>query len=319
MRSAALPCLAALLVLAPACSNEKKDTTSETSGSWLVGDDGAMYRIAASAGPELYPLDEDRDLLAIACKGLDRAWVVGEDGVLLSTADGGARWETHAVDVDETLRDVTATAGAVVLAVGDGGALLRSEDLGATWTRPPTTAVDWTGVAADEAGERAFLAGADGSIWRHEPDAPLTRVRAPGPALSDISVTPAGDAIAAVGQGGWLLTSSDGGARWEIVAPPTDRDLNAVVIAHDGATIIAVGEAGVTVHLRAGAAIVHEHLDPALHLRALHVSADGHGVAVGDAGAVLVSHDAGERWIIEDLGLVDTLRGVDELEGVGHL
>jgi len=62
--------------------------------------------------------------------------VVGDAGVVLTSADGGATWTPRASGTTYALRRVVWT-GSEFLAVGGTGRLLRSAN-GTTWTTQPT-------------------------------------------------------------------------------------------------------------------------------------------------------------------------------------
>jgi photosystem II stability/assembly factor-like uncharacterized protein len=292
-------------------------------GSWLVGEDGLMLQVPhdGSGAPGTYTLDSDADLLAIACRGAHDAWVVGEGGTLLRTLDAGATWDAIALDTDATLRAVAVAAEDRVYAAGDRGTLLVSRDSGDTWEPIDSGAADWRAVATTADGERALLAAADGSIWRYD-DAARTLARAgdAGVALHGAAITADGARAAVVGDGGALLESADGGATWTPRELATERALRAVRLALAGDLLMAAGDGGVTVRIHRGEVEVAELLGDGIALHGLHLSADGHGMAVGDRGTLLHTADHGDGWSVLDLGDVGgALFGVDDLHGEPHL
>src|SRR5688572_30826856 len=75
-------------------------------GAWLVGEDGLMANLQPDGTlGDGYSLDVDDDLLGIACRGEDTAFVVGEGGILMRTFDGGESWEALDAGTTATLRD----------------------------------------------------------------------------------------------------------------------------------------------------------------------------------------------------------------------
>jgi photosystem II stability/assembly factor-like uncharacterized protein len=312
------PLIACALALT-ACNDDPGPGTSgdgdgDGGGAWLVGERGTMIRWTPEGEVSQYPLDEDGDLRAIACKGATQAVAVGDGGVVLVTDDGGESWDRSVVG-DVALRAVALSAGPVGYIVGDGVAL-RTVDDNRTWEHLELPAADWRAVATTAAGTTALLA-AGGEIWRVQ-DGAGARVHAGDAAVAGLALTPDGGEAVAVGEDGLLLRSRDRGVLWTAEPLPTARDLHAVRIAGDASLVIAVGEAGAVVRVGDDLAVA-EHLDPALSLRALHLSHSGHGHAVGDHGVMLSTADLGRTWTPVDLGLDADLLGLDDLHGEPHL
>lgn len=283
-------------------------------GFWAVGENGAMVRLTHEGEVSTYPLDETGDLRAIACKGTEQAVAVGEAGLVVVTFDGGATWDTVDLGKHE-LRAVALSAADVGYVVGDG-VVFRSLDDSRTWDAVPVTAADWTAVSTTAAGTTAWLT-TDDEIWRLR-DETLERMYTAGAPLAGVAVTPDGNYAVAVGEAGLLVRSDDAGKSWTPEVVKTVRDLRAVRIAGDASLIIAVGEAGAVVRIGEDDTSVSELLDPALSLRALHLS-QTHGHMVGDHGMVFATHDQGLTWEPIAIGMDVDLLGLDDLHGEPHL
>lgn len=321
LRSTTLPALILSFAAATGCAKDEDKTTSTTNDSgsaWAVGEDATMVRITPSGEVAFYPLESEGDLLAIACKGADTALAVGEDGVVLRTEDSGANWETIDVGTRARLRAVILSGAHAAYVVGSD-IVLRSDDEGRSFTPVPDAEGEWTAVTTTAKGTQAWLASAAGEIWHLDGEA-LTPVfvNSEGP-LSGIAVTPDGAHLVAVGAGGLVLRSDDGGTQWSSVTAPTHRDLHAVRVARDASVVVAVGAAGAVLRIDDQGASAEELLEPGLALRALHLALDGHGHAVGDHGVALATHDAGLHWEPLDLGIEPALFGLDDLHGEPHL
>ncbi|HEY8375162.1 MAG TPA: YCF48-related protein [Nannocystis sp.] len=322
VRPALLP-LAILLIAAPlgGCAKDddkKNSTTNDSGGAWAVGEDATMIRVTPDGDVAFYPLETEGDLLAIACKGAQTGLAVGVDGVVLRTEDSGATWTQIDVGTRATLRAVI-LSGAPPAYIAGSDIVLRSDDEGRSFTPVPDAEGEWTAVTTTAKGDKAWLANAAGEIWRLEGEA-LTPVflNSEGP-LSGIAATPDGAHLVAVGAGGLVLRSDDGGTQWASVTAPTSRDLHAVRLARDASVMVAVGAAGAVLRIDEQGATAEELLDPGLALRALHLALDGHGHAVGDHGVALHTHDAGLHWEPLDLGIEQALFGLDDLHGEPHL
>jgi photosystem II stability/assembly factor-like uncharacterized protein len=142
---------------------------------------------------------------------------------------------------------------------------------------------------------------------------------ADGEALYDVAVSHDGTTIVAVGEGGRVLRSGDGGDRFTVLAAATTLDLHAVQLAANHETIVAVGEAGVVLRIAAAGTHVQETLAPEDTLHDLHLRADGLGQAVGTRGTVLLTTDAGQHWDPVDTGRTADLYGVDDFHHAAHL
>lgn len=292
------------------------DTEMGDTGSfWVVGEQGAMLRVDHHGEASTYPLDATGDLRAIACRGREHAVAVGEHGLLVVTFDGGARWERAALAQPSELRAVALAGGDIGYVVGDG-VVLRSLDGSRTWDALAVAPADWTAVTTTAAGTTAWLTAGD-ELWRLR-DESLERVHVAGARLAGVAVTPGGDHLVAVGEAGLVLRSPDGGETWTPELVATTRDLHAVRIAGDASLVIAVGAAGTVVRLGSDDASVQQLLDPALSLRALHLS-QTHGHAVGDDGVVFATHDHGLTWEPIAIGHEVDLLGLDDLHGEPHL
>ncbi|MDZ4078440.1 photosystem I reaction center subunit IX [Hydrocarboniphaga sp.] len=216
---------------------------------------------------------------------------VGENGLVMSTTDGGKQWTRDKAPTDLAMIDV-ATNGKRTIAVGqmglilvresDGawrkvesgstqrllqvdvnaqglafatgafGTLLKSTDGGDTWT---SSAPDWSELY--ESGE------GDSAVLRDEPTNWVVRVADDGSVIIG-------------GEYGQLIRSTDGGATWKVVYRH---------VAEDGRT--------------------------APTLFSLAFRKDGTGYAVGQSGLIVRSTDNGMTWSDLPAPTTSNLFGVD--------
>jgi len=273
----------------------------------------ALDAIGGCGGPvdgAGYALVAETNALAVTAVNEDSAWVVGEDGALLRSDDGGASWTLVDVGTTAHLRAV-AVAGSAIWVVGDDGTILRSTDGGTTWPdRGAGSAGALFGVAATD-GDHAWAVG-DGGLAFATADGGLTWVRVQTEAahLYAIDVSDGINGLA-VGRAGIMVATHDGGATWSGVASGTDHHLRA--IARIGATRICVaGDGGTIRYSDDGVAWNAATMPPNVTapLYAFAFRDDGEGWAAGDDGALLHSSDDGETWSMLDAGASLTLRGL---------
>jgi photosystem II stability/assembly factor-like uncharacterized protein len=302
-----------------------------SAASWLVGEGGLMINVAHARPDDLglYDLDLRDDLLGIACRGTREAWVVGNLGLMLATADAGATWRMLDAGVRTTLRAVALAATDSVFAVGDGGVFRVSGDGGATFRGVAAPALDWTSVAARRRdGGVALLASRQGSLHRYDAATGVVSevVAAPveGGALWSVVMSRDGETAVAVGDRGVMLVSRDGGFSFQRLAlAPVGAGLairDVWLVGDKGDRYIAVGDDGLLLlGATGGLDPQRSQLGQGLTLRALHLGADGHGAIVGDAGTLFVTSDAGRSWKRIATDETRSIRGLDALEAGPHL
>lgn len=164
-----------------------------------VGDAGTILRTEDGgstwqkvAVPNDIPLPEEvadvverSDLLFydVSFPAPDRAFIVGEFGVILTSTDGGRSWTAQKSPVQSTLFGVTFTDANSGWAVGLSSVMLRTRDAGATWDKV-------------EIPQRQ------------------------GFSLSLYTVAVKGKNAWAIGDSGFLLASNDAGETWKLVDVP---------------------------------------------------------------------------------------------------
>jgi photosystem II stability/assembly factor-like uncharacterized protein len=97
---------------------------SDARYGWLTGDKG-VYSTDDGGAHWVYhasPLHVDN--FAIAFSGTEDGWLVGGEGGIALTGDGGKTWAAHDMGSSTDLNDVASLPGGSAIAVGDGGAIL---------------------------------------------------------------------------------------------------------------------------------------------------------------------------------------------------
>lgn len=175
---------------------------------WAVGADGKIVRsLDAGLHWDVQNVPVATHFQDIAAWDKNQAVVVGNDGVVLFTDDGGKQWKLADApknDVVNKLLDVKVYAQGEAWAVGSFGTLLVSKDYGQTWS------------------------------YAREPEDFI---------LNEISKRSDGGLVA-VGEFGSILISENDGRDWQSITAPVESSLMAIDF-QDGRTGVAAGLEGV--------------------------------------------------------------------------
>ncbi len=286
--------LGSALALGHGCKKDKSSGPGTGGGGgWLVVQDGKLVNMSPLTG-EIAGTEfgSGAALLDITRRGAENAWVVGAAGTLLRTTDSGDDWEAIELSTTRTLRSVAASETGPIYVVGDGGFALRSDDEGDTWKEIVGLDGDITAVATNRDGAVALMVDSAGNIWRW--DGTVARVDQTDVPLNGVAMSASGDVAFAVGDGGLLLRSDNGGRDWTTVSTDTDAALRDVWT--DGATALAVGNGGVLVRVNGTAATSRVLAPDGQALRSIYLAADGTGIVVGDDGVALMTRDRAVSW-----------------------
>lgn len=187
----------------------------------------------------------------------------------------------EASGTEVALHDAEQIGEGVVVAVGDGGVIVTRSPEGAWSIRPSGTTRELSAVASRAFGEQVF--------------------------------------VTAVGQGGTIVFSNDGGMTWELVDSGVSADLRAVA---GGTVVVAVGDGVIVRSPTSGhtwTVVEPPEAFGSLHAVAgIEPPAGPKFVAVGDGGAVFLSGD-GTGWIRRDAGTTADLRAAGVYRGGGGL
>ena len=225
-------------------------------------------------------------------------WSVGKE-VLWGSGDAGRTW-TPQHKADATMNAISAADVDHVWAVGNDGTILHSE----------------------EGGRPTSGGGRRESTWLDQSSGVTLH-------LTDVVVSDT-ENVWAVGNGGTIIATSDGGATWHSQSSGTSEDLHSVAFA-DVNNGLAAGANGVILRTVDGGE-TWSAVGSGTSERLRSVAFAGtKAIAVGDGGTVTRSEDAGISWRMQEVSYVldgdapgepvelrETLRGVgliDEQRG----
>ncbi|HEY5934058.1 MAG TPA: hypothetical protein VIU61_05480 [Kofleriaceae bacterium] len=291
-----------------------------TGGGWLVGADGLMVDVDATG--ELgdgYDLGSDDTLFGIACRYQAEAWVVGERGTLLYTADGGESWSRHELGTAADLRTLATQDAGPVFVAGDGVFFTGVPDRGTgetAWRALGDGSTRFRSLAAAQRADTVLAVADDGGLWSFESDQLVKRTTIAG--ARAVAVSPDGAQVIVGGAG--LSRSFDGGKTWSVVATDPAHSFADVRIESSG-DAVAVGAGGLVARIDREGRVLAQRIGTA-DLETLHMKpADaanytGLGFAGGANGQVWLSHDGGWTWAAgPEVGRA--VLGADEV-GAGH-
>ena len=225
---------------------------------------------------------EDAALRAVQFYDLDEGWAVGDDGVVWHSIDGGRNWERQSTGVRASLRSVHFIdpytgwiAGREELPQGgSAGVILVTRDGGLNWKRVMGNSLPGLNLVRFVDEKTGFLAG-DGS-----------------------DQLPSG-----------LYQTTDGGKNWQPVPGKRAPSWLAAHFGPGGAGVLA--GAWMRMATLRGDHITLGDTDAlgGRNLRGMCMIDAENGIAVGDGGLVLMTHDGGKKeWPQLDVGLSPEMR-----------
>jgi photosystem II stability/assembly factor-like uncharacterized protein len=170
----------------------------------------------AAAGPS--PTTDLSDVVFLA-DGRS-GWIVGDEGMILRSSDGGASWQPQASGTGAGLWSVALSAdGRSGWIVGGEGTILRSSDGGASWQPQASGTGAWLrSVALSADGRSGWIVGTGGTLLRTTDGGASWQPQASGTRAVLTSVGASVDPLVAVFAGaGMIGVSRDGGQTWKPV------------------------------------------------------------------------------------------------------
>ena len=280
----------------------------------------------------------------------NRGWVVGANGTILHSSDGGDTWTAQDSGTSRDLHRVTFVDCNTGWAVGAGGTILHTIDGGATWTAQDSGTTDslsgvsfvsaCTGWAVGPAGDCTDCFGPvlyttdGGATWaRQNPGVPGGFARA---GFAGVAFVNENDGIA-VGTGVIRLAprevsiigrTSDGGATWSVFGFGSARSSRFNAIARASNTAVAVGFY-MNIAPPRGGALIASSTDGGATWAETQIKFGGTfgGVSLGDAAtgwavgagvlrSVIIyrTTDQGTTWTLQDSGTTDALTAISSVD-----
>jgi len=112
---------------------EFTDVYFSGASGWIVGKNGIMLRTADGGASWSLAKWGSFDFTGIRMLGEKRGFASARNGYLFKTEDGGASWGAVEIENFNSNLSSIASFGTTIIIAGDRGAVLQSQDAGATW------------------------------------------------------------------------------------------------------------------------------------------------------------------------------------------
>jgi photosystem II stability/assembly factor-like uncharacterized protein len=238
------------------------------------------------------PKDVSSNILAISRgKSSNQIWAVGPEGTIIHSADDGQTWEDLSLHKDETLNGVAFLDDKDGWVVGEFGVIKRTTDGGHTWVESDKV-VGLPKYVEDVSDEEAYHRGIPELT---EQDLYLFQTVWTGPQTGY-----------AVGTGGFVLQTVDGGATWRAERGDTRNSFFSIAVPPHHPAVVA-GILGTVVHQDGATWKVDRSVSERVYtwLRCVRFSPDDAlGIMTGGNGMILVSRNGGATWTPIDRSLI---------------
>lgn len=161
------------------------------------------------------PIDSTLSLSDIKFVGSDRGWIVGNDGLILASPNGGGNWLVQSSPTAESLTEVLFVDELTGWASGLNGTIIHTDDGGNSWhLQSSGSPSDLFGLAFVSASE-GWMVGADGRVIHTTNGGQLWQGQSSG-VTDDLYGVAFVDNLRgwAVGQNGTIIATTNGGQSW---------------------------------------------------------------------------------------------------------
>jgi photosystem II stability/assembly factor-like uncharacterized protein len=231
------------------------------------------------------------------------AFVVGRDGVIGKTTDGGFTWYVKNSGIDNDLKAVSIVSDQVAWVVGEEGIILKTSDGGTTWSPQNSgTSSGLSGVSAINE-SIAWAVGGYGTILKTTNGGTTWIPQDSGDAYLVYDIDALNSQVAwAVESRGLVLKTINGGTTWINMDPSGYSSSLRGVSAVDSQTAWAVGFNGLVVKTNdGGTSWDSQDSGTTLPLRSISSLDNTRALLVGIDGIARYTTDGGANWLGYDV------------------
>jgi photosystem II stability/assembly factor-like uncharacterized protein len=262
---------------------------SPTEG-WACGDAGAMlHTINAGTTWSLLTLT-GADLHQLVFKDASNGIVVGDNGTVFVTTNGGGNWISKSSNTSAQLRGAAYAGGSIFYGVGDDGAAIKSTDDGNTWTNLTTGSVER--LLCVTAFNQNVWIGARNGLMLFSNNGGTSFNSMSNPATDDIKDIQFinGSIGFAGGSNSFFIYTSNGGANWTSRSTGIQVGLNGLHFVNQDQGWVVGGAGTLYSTTNAGLNWIAEQSQSGQDLNSIH-SFDGlNAWAVGNIGVIITNY-----------------------------
>jgi photosystem II stability/assembly factor-like uncharacterized protein len=230
--------------------------------------------------------------------GTDEVWAVGDGGVIVHSADGGATWATQTSGIAWNIREIDAADASTLYFIGNNRRVRKTINGGTSWAQTTGSPANttWYGIAVANA-NTVWVAGTGGNLSKTTNGGTGWSAQASGTAniIEDIDCVDTNNAML-VGDAGTIRTTTNGGTNWTTRTSNTTSNLMSVSMANSSVAW-AVGVGGVIRYTADGGANWQTQASPtAQTLNGVSAIDTTHAWAVSATGQIL--YRDGTSWSV---------------------
>jgi len=197
-------------------------------------------------------LDKDFSLYDIVFIDEERGFIVGSNGLILTTLNSGQKWDRIRTQSEETLFSINMINNEIGFIVGRNGSILKTSDSGNSWEKQNSHTTKYLKSIDFNSEQIGISVGGNGTILRTddfgEEWSQLNSVTTRG--LNKVKFL-SEKSIIIIGNAGTILISIDAGLTWKSVESNIYNNWNDISITKDGKIFI-VGSRGAMIELEKG-------------------------------------------------------------------
>jgi photosystem II stability/assembly factor-like uncharacterized protein len=262
---------------------------SPTEG-WACGDAGVLlHTIDAGNTWSLITLT-GADLHQIVFKDATNGIVVGDNGTVFTTTNGGTNWVSKNSSTSLQLRGTGFTGGSTFFAVGDDGAAIKSTDNGNTWTTLNSGTTERLLCVA--AVDQNVWVGARNGLMLFSNNGGTSFTTMSNPATDDIKDIQFIDVSIgfAGGSNSFFMYTSNGGANWTSRSAGIQVGLNGLHFVNQNEGWVVGGAGTLYSTTNAGLNWIVLQSQTGQDLNSIHSFDDTNAWAVGNLGVIVTNY-----------------------------